>query len=78
MQLLNDFRMLDQHFRDERASLQVTAALELKYIPLGANHRSLGEACHQAGLFCACGAGRLQAFTCTTFAGGRPDCNMHG
>ena len=64
MQLLNDFRMLDEHFRNEGTGLQVAAAFELEDIPFGADHGSLGEARHEARFLDACGASRLAGFCC--------------
>jgi hypothetical protein len=46
VQLLNHFRMLDEHFGNESACLQVAAAFELEDISFGADHGSFGEARH--------------------------------
>ena len=42
-------RVLEDDLGDLRASLEVPAALELEQVPLGADHRALGEPLEQAG-----------------------------
>ena len=47
MQLRHDLGMLEHDLRDERAGLQVAAALELEHVALGADHGPLVEAFQQ-------------------------------
>jgi hypothetical protein len=54
MQHLDEFRMLEHDFRDESASLQIAAPLELEQIAFGAYHGSGVQALHQARTFTNC------------------------
>ncbi len=58
-QLLDQRGVLQHGFGGEGAGPQVAAALQLEQIPLGTDHRSLGQALHQTAFLAGFATGFL-------------------
>ena len=68
VQPFHHFRVLDQHFGNERTGLQVAATLELEDVSFGANDRTRRQALHQAAPRARLDPGFCRAAHCRIFA----------